>query len=96
MSDKTLNIDVQVIYNWYDNKHLFEQNGNKQIIEQAIENGDFKTFKKFFVICQNNLNFFFPSVATLIYQGQNIGHIDIMNELGFSMITENRYNGDMK
>lgn len=94
MSDKTLNIDVQVVYNWYDDEHVFEQNGNKEVIERAIENGDFKTFIKFFIACQNDLKFFFPSVATIIYQGQKIGHINIMNDLGFSMITENRYNGD--
>jgi hypothetical protein len=33
MNDKTLNIDVKVIYRWYDNDNFLEQEGFKDIIK---------------------------------------------------------------
>lgn len=78
--ENTVNIDVIVRYQW----HNYLNDSDANIVIKAIEEGDFNTFKK---IVQKYP--FFPNTATLIYQDNYIGQIDIMNPIGFSLITEN-------
>ena len=96
MDDKTLNIDVKVIYHWYDTDKFLEQEGFKDIIKQALEEGDFKTFSKYYYAYNFDFGWYLPSVAEIIYKNQSVGNINILTELGFSLITENIYNGEKK
>ena len=92
MEYKTVNIDIGVFYLWYDNRHVLEETGEAEIVTKAIENGDFETFMKIYAKYQPNYDndFFFPSTADIFYQDQLIGEIDIINPLGFSLITDSQ------
>ena len=94
MSDKTLNVDIEVIYYWYDDEKVLEETGKKEIIERAINEGDYSTFMLFYHSLNKGFNCFLPPVADLIYNDELIGHVNITNKTGFNMITLSRYNGD--
>lgn len=81
--ENTINIDVTVRYQWHN--YLTDNDVTNTVIK-AIEEGDFNTFKK--IVKKYP---FFPSTAILIYRDYYIGQINIMNPIGFSLITENYF-----
>lgn len=91
MDEKTVNIDVEVHYQWYDHLVL-RQNGDAEIVTKAIEEGDFQTFceiaKKY---PGRDDMIYFPQTAYLYYRDEIIGFIDITIPLGFSLITSSEY-----
>ena len=98
--ENTVNIDVAVIYHWYDHL-LLRNNGDANIVTKAIEEGNFQTFinivKKYPSTYEYDPEFgeyempFFPRTASLIYRDNHIGEINIMNPIGFSLITHSEY-----
>ena len=100
MMENTVNIDVQVIYYWNDHLVL-RSNGDAEKITKAIEEGDFSTFMEIYAKYPPYeaideefgayLVSYFPKTASLVYRDQLIGSIDILNPLGFSLITYSEY-----
>ena len=96
MIQSTINIDVEIVYHWYDHL-LLRDNGDADIITTAIKNGDYDTFIQYYNL-YNNKYFngdesiiFFPAYPSIFYNGEIIGTIDITKPLGFSMITNSEY-----
>ena len=93
MNERTVNIDVEVHYQWYDHLVL-RDNGDAEIVTKAIEEGDFDTFiemvKRYSPNDENGL-IFFPNEAYLYYRDEIIGRINIMSQTGFSLITSSEY-----
>lgn len=95
MDQNTINIDVEIIYFWFDNNNILSQNGDDQLVNKAIEEGDYETFMKFYNYYNNEYKYdskggaviFFPNEAALFYRDECIGQINIIEPLGFSMIT---------
>ena len=97
--DKTINIDIAVIYQWYDHL-ILRDNGDAEKVTAAIENGDYETFMYYYNKYPPFKSYYddeeisvpyFPDTAYIWYQDQLIGNIDITNPLGFSMITYSEY-----
>ena len=98
--ENTVNVDIAVIYQWYDHL-ILRKNGDANIITTAIEEGDYQTFinmvKKYPSYYENDPDLgeyeipFFPRTASLIYRDNHIGEINIMNPIGFSLITHSEY-----
>ena len=91
MDKKTVNIDVDVHYQWYGHS-ILRDNGDAKIVTKAIEEGDFNTFceivKKY---PKRGGMIYFPQTAYLYYRDEIIGFIDITTPLGFSLITSSKY-----
>ena len=95
---KTINIDVSIVYYWYDHMVL-RQNGDAEKVTEAIAEGDYDTFIKYYNYYNYTYEYegesgsitFFPSHAALYYHDEVVGMIDITEPLGFSMICESEY-----
>ena len=95
-----LNPECSVIYYWYDHLVL-RDNGDAKIITEAIIKGDFETFcriknkyptKKYYHKEFGECDLvYFPNYASIFYNDEIIGKIDITTELGFSFITESEF-----
>ena len=98
--DKTINVDISVIYNWYDHL-LLRENGDAEKVTKTIENGDYETFMKFYNDYNNRYTYcyddeeypmiFFPDTAAIWYHDEIVGDIDITTPVGFNMITDSDY-----
>lgn len=95
--EKTINVDIEVLYFWYDHL-ILRENGDAQKVTDIINNGDYEAFMRYYHTYNTKYYskdgdkiLFFPPTAALFYQDQLIGEIDILNPLGFSMITYNEY-----
>lgn len=97
--DNTVNVDISVVYYWYDHLVLRE-NGDAEIIQKAIQEGDFDTFSRmcdkypsYLVEDEDGAYFvdYFPDTALIWYQDEIVGEIYITNKIGFSMITDSEY-----
>lgn len=96
----TINIDVEIIYFWFDHI-LLRENGDAEKFTKAIVDGDYETFMKYYDYYNNKYKYeydnnggmicFFPDKAAIFYQNEFVGHIDITSPLGFSMITFSEY-----
>ena len=92
----TINIDIEIVYYWFDHL-ILRQNGDAVKVNNAIQNGDYNTFMKYYNYYNYEYKYdnnggsiiFFPDVATIYYQDENIGYIDITNPIGFNMICYN-------
>ena len=98
--ENKINVDIAVIYHWYDHQ-ILRHNGDAKIVEEAIENGDYDTFIKIYnkypSYTINDKEFgecevvYFPDTADILYKDQIIGEIYITEPIGFSMITDSSY-----
>ena len=97
MNNKTINIDIEVIYSWFDfDNQVLHRTGDYNKIFNAIENGDYDTFIQYYKKYNYNYNNqnedirFFPDTAPIFYNGEWIGDMDITCRTGFNMITDNK------
>ena len=94
--EKTINVDIEVVYFWFDNQNILKNNGDAKIITEIIEEGNYREFMRFYhyyneeLECDNNekSTIFFPEMAAIYFQNEYIGDIDITIPTGFNMITE--------
>ena len=61
---------------------------------KAIQEGDFTVFQKYYYGYNFEYGCYFPSTANLQYKDTIVGHINILNEIGFNMITKYKCIGD--
>lgn len=97
MEIKTINIDIEVVYVWFDlNEGITHQNGDYEKITEAIINGDYSTFMKYYKKYNYDYKFdnngggitFFPDTAAIFYNNEWVGDMDITGRTGFNMITD--------
>lgn len=95
-----LNPDCSVIYFWYDHLVL-RKNGDAEKVTKAINDGDYDTFMKFyhkypsFKTYYEDLGecevYYFPDTASIFYNDEIIGRIDITTQEGFNFITDSEF-----
>lgn len=94
MNPKTINLDCEIGYFWYDH-FILRENGDVEIVQRAIEEGDYDTFMEMYnkYEHQEKYNFwhFFPDEASLLVNDTVIGYIYITKPEGFKLITFNEY-----
>ena len=97
MENKTINIDIEVIYIWFDvDNGALHHNGDYEKVIKAIQDGDYKTFMQFYKKYNYDYKFdnkggiasFFPDSAPIFYNGEWVGDMDITGRTGFNMITD--------
>ena len=94
--EKTINVDIEVVYFWFDNQNILNNNGDAKIISEIIKEGNYKEFMRFYHYYNEELEWdnngksitFFPKEAAIYFQNEYIGDIDITIPTGFNMITE--------
>lgn len=98
MKNNTINVDIEIVYFWFDHL-ILRENGDAEKVTNAIINGDYDIFMKYYNYYNYVYNYnnnggsitFFPDVAAIFYQDEYIGNINITNPLGFSMICSSKY-----
>lgn len=86
MEGKIIN-KIHVVYLWY--YHL-NPNVNTKEIEKAIDNHDWKTFKKWLEWQKTQPLMYFPDYADVYINKEYVGKL-IINEENFNLITCNDY-----
>lgn len=94
--EKTINVDIEVVYFWFDNQNILNNNGDAKIVTEIIEEGNYEEFMRFYHYYNEELEWdnndkliiFFPKIAAIYFQNEYIGDIDITYPTGFNMITE--------
>lgn len=94
----TINIDVEVVYYWFDHL-LLRENGDAKIVTNAINNGDYDLFMTFHNYYNKTYSYdneggnlcFFPDTAAVFYNDELIGEFNITNPVAFRMITHSEY-----
>lgn len=76
--------EYEVNYYWYH--HMTFSFGEEDIIHRAIQDGDFPTFKMYYLKYGNE---YFPPTASIYAGGDIIGKIEIDSPEGFALITYN-------
>lgn len=81
--------DIRIIYLWY---HHLNPEVNKKEIETAINNHDWKTFKKWLKWEEEQANelVYFPEYADVYVNGEYFGEL-LINEETFNLIMDNDY-----
>ena len=46
--EKTINVDIEVVYFWFDNQNILKNNGDAKIITEIIEEGNYREFMRFY------------------------------------------------
>lgn len=97
MENKTINIDIEVVYAWFDlDGGATHKNGDYEKITQAIAEGDYSTFMDYYRKYNYHYEFdnrgraitFFPDEAAIFFNDEWIGDINITGRTGFNMITD--------
>lgn len=97
MKPKTINIDVEVVYYWFDlDNGITHKNGDYDKITQAIQDGDYSTFMDYYHKYNYDYKFdnkggnmtFFPDEAAIFYNDEWVGDMAITSRTGFNMITD--------
>lgn len=97
MENKTINIDIEVVYYWFDlDNGVLHRNGDYEKIVKTIEEGDYSTFMKYYEFYNYKYHFdnkggnctFFPDEAAIFFNDEWIGDINITGRTGFNMITD--------
>ena len=97
METKTINIDIEVVYIWFDlDNGIAHQNGDYEKITEALKNGDYHTFMDYYQKYNHDYQFdnhgssitFFPDTAAIFYNYEWVGDMDITGRTGFNMITD--------
>ena len=76
--------DYEVNYFWYH--HMTFSFGEEALIHKAIQDGDFPTFKLYYLEYGSE---YFPPTASIFAGGNIIGEIEIYSPEGFALITHN-------
>lgn len=84
---KDIITEIRVVYFWY--YHL-NPKVNKKEIETAINNHDWKTFKKWLIWQEKQKLVYFPDYADVYINGKYYGQL-VINEKTFHLITDNDY-----
>ena len=97
METKTINIDIEVVYYWFDlDGGILHQNGDYEKIKKAIQEGDYETFMKYYHYYNYEYKFdnkggnctFLPDEAVIFYNNEWVGDMTITSRTGFYMITD--------
>ena len=75
--------EYEIIYYWYHHMCL---HGKTELIHQAIEDGDYEEFMRYYHPLGNS---FFPQTASVFSNHEIIGEIAVDNPEGFALITYN-------
>lgn len=93
--EDTINVDIEVDYFWFDNQDILKNNGDAELVDEVILEGNYDAFMEFYQY-YNNLGYdnekqqdkvWFPDKAPIYFQDEYVGDIIITEPTGFNMIT---------